>query len=64
MSVRAKLRVRAVACVAAIIVATGALTLGCEAANPYRSSDETGYPRDLVNKPDCSTSETSVDWPH
>jgi hypothetical protein len=60
MSVRAQLLLRAVACAAAMIVATGALTLGCEAANPYRSSDETGYPSDLVNRPDCSASETSA----
>ena len=64
MSTRAQIRARAFACVAAMIVATGALAGACDAANPYRSSEETGYPSDLVNIPNCSTSETSVDWQH
>ena len=64
MSTRAQRRARAFACVAAMIVATGALTAGCEAAGPSQSSEETGYPSDLVNTVDRSTSETLVDWPH
>lgn len=61
MSTRAQLLLRAVACAAAMIVATGSLTARCEAADPSRLSGETGYPRDLVNRPDCSASETSVE---